>query len=189
MLRSPIILVDLDDTTCETSKKWDEILFNSYGHDPADTSVYDKVEQYPMLTEEQVMAPIREPGFFATLEPKQGAIEIIRDWLRDGFDVRFASVVYPDCPHGYGDKMEWIKKHIPEMAKRTIIFSSHDKTLLYGTILIDDHPTHIEDAHWPIPICMAAPWNEHLHGTRLRAAHWYGVDKHVRDILRWRGIE
>lgn len=189
MLKRPIILVDMDDTVCETSKKWNEMLFNSYGHDPVDTSIYDKVKQYPMLTEDEVMGPIREPGFFSSLMPKENAIHYMLMWLRDGYDVRFASVVYPDCQQAYSDKMEWIQEHIPEMAKRTIIFSSHDKTLLYGTIIIDDHPTHIEDACWPIPICLAAPWNKHLEEERLYAYTWLDVDQHVRKILKWKGME
>lgn len=188
MLDKPIILCDMDDTTCETSKLWDKMLYDRHGIMPQDSTVYNKSEQYPNLSEEQVLAPIREEGFFANLEPKPHAVETILTWLRDGFDVRFASVVFPDCPHAYKDKMTWIQKHIPEMAKRTIIFSSHDKTLLYGSILIDDHPRHIEDAQWAMPICMAAPWNKHLVGKRLMANDWRELDNMVRVLLTWRGM-
>lgn len=188
MARKPVILVDMDDTTCETSKKWEQILRDRHGVQPTRTNIYNKVDQYPMLAKDQVLAPIREEGFFSSLEPREGSLDVIRSWLAKDYDVRFASVVYPDCHHGYADKLAWIEEHIPEMAKRTIIFSSHDKTFLYGDILIDDHPRHIEDARWAWPIVMGMPWNEHLDDTRMRASTWKLVDTLVNNILTWKGL-
>lgn len=188
MIERPIILVDMDDTTVETINYWTALLNKEHNLSPRTHGPLPDIKTwYPELTAEQVYEPLRAPGFFRNLKPREGALDTIREWLNAGFDVRFASVVYPDCPFGYADKLVWIDKHIPEMSNRTIIFSSHDKTLLYGTVLIDDHPTHIKDAAWPLPICMAQSWNTSV-SNRIRVDDWKQAKSVVNSYLRWKGM-
>lgn len=189
MIDKPIILVDMDDTTVMTTQYWINELYERHGVQPLPAlNEYNLTKRYPTLTRDQVMAPLREPGFFTKLKPQPGALDTIRDWLMHGYDVRFASVVYKDCITGYQDKLTWIENNIPEMVGRTIVHSNHDKTLLYGTVLIDDHPKHIEDAQWATPICFAQPWNAYLMDKRLYCMTWHQVAKTVDNILNWRGL-
>jgi len=185
-MKKPVILVDMDDTVCNLHAEWCSYLKYMYRVEATPSNSYDKINWYPTLKPDQVFEPIRKPGFFQGLTPIAGALDAIQNWLDNDFEVKFSTVVYPDCLDVFKDKMLWIKKHIPDMARRTIMHTSHDKALLFGTILIDDSPKNIENAIHAIPICYDQPWNKHLR-NRLRAHNWTQVQEKVATILEWKG--
>lgn len=187
MLERPIILVDMDDTAVDTRGYWQRRIKDKYNVDPVETDEYDIRHHFPQLLGSEVMSVMMEPDFFENLEPKPGMIETIELWLESGYDVRFVSVVWPENKHGHASKMSWVLKHLPQMRDRVCLFSSHDKTLMYGSIIIDDHPSHICDARWAYPIVFDQPWNRHL-TERRRAQDWDQVFHIVKRHLGERGL-
>lgn len=76
------------------------------------------------------------PGIFSLMEPYEGAIEGYT-WLCKHFDTYILSTAPWDNPSAWTDKLHWVKKHLPDLARKRLILS-HNKHLLRGDYLIDD---------------------------------------------------
>lgn len=84
-----------------------------------------------------VMFPQSIPGIFQTLEPIAGAIDAVNR-LRNSFDVWILSAPSVRNPHCYSEKRIWIEKHF-DLAFAYRLILAHDKSLVVGDVLIDDH--------------------------------------------------
>jgi len=97
-------------------------------------SNYSKLFQAEFSDENKY--PQSRKGFFAELEPIEGAIESVKH-LIDEFDVWILTAPSYMNPHCYTDKRVWIEKYFGlEFCKKLII--AYDKSLLIGDFLIDD---------------------------------------------------
>jgi 5'(3')-deoxyribonucleotidase len=74
-------------------------------------------------------------GFFRNLKPMEGAIESYNE-LAKYFDVYILSTSPWSMPNALMEKLEWVKKYLPN-AYKNVIFSHH-KDLNIGDYLIDD---------------------------------------------------
>ena len=74
-------------------------------------------------------------GFFRDLKPMEGAIESYNE-LAKYFDVYILSTSPWSMPNALMEKLEWVKKYLPN-AYKNVIFSHH-KNLNIGDYLIDD---------------------------------------------------
>ena len=74
-------------------------------------------------------------GFFRNLKPMKGAIESYNE-LSKYFDVYILSTSPWSKPYALMEKLEWVKKYLPN-AYKNVIFSHH-KNLNIGDYLIDD---------------------------------------------------
>jgi len=74
-------------------------------------------------------------GFFRDLKPMKGAIESYNE-LAKYFDVYILSTSPWSKPYALMEKLEWVKKYLPN-AYKNVIFSHH-KNLNIGDYLIDD---------------------------------------------------
>jgi len=78
------------------------------------------------------------PGFFASLEPIEGAVVGYR-WLHDNFDTWVLTRPSYMNPHCYTDKRLWVEHHLGmDICQRLILCP--DKSLVKGDYLIDDMP-------------------------------------------------
>jgi 5'(3')-deoxyribonucleotidase len=78
------------------------------------------------------------PGFFASLEPIDGAVETYM-WLHENFDTWILTRPSYMNPHCYTDKRLWVEKHLGlDVCQKLIICP--DKSLVKGQYLIDDMP-------------------------------------------------
>lgn len=116
-MRKKRILFDMDGVLCNYAKRFHEL--------QSDTIIY----------------PQALYGFYTSLEPIEGMLEIYK-WLVDnGHHVNIVtrpSYLNPLC---YTEKRVWVEKHLGlEAAKNMII--CWDKSLIKGDILVDDndHP-------------------------------------------------
>jgi 5'(3')-deoxyribonucleotidase len=113
-----IVYIDMDDTLADFM------------------GAYDKArERNPAM-----MFPQAEYGFFANLEPLEGAVECVQRLFGSEhlspYILTAPSTVNPLC---YTEKRIWVEKHLGmEMVERLII--SPDKSLLKGDYLVDDIP-------------------------------------------------
>ena len=74
-------------------------------------------------------------GFFRDLKPMEGAIESYNELVKY-FDVYILSTSPWSMPNALMEKLEWVKKYLPN-AYKNVIFSHH-KNLNIGDYLIDD---------------------------------------------------
>ena len=76
------------------------------------------------------------PGIFALMDPMPGAVEAFNA-LAEVFDVYLLSTAPWENPSAWSDKLEWVKKHLGEKARKRLILSHH-KNLNHGDFLVDD---------------------------------------------------
>lgn len=76
------------------------------------------------------------PHFFADLEPVEGAVEAYHR-LSAQFDTYILSAGSWHNPTAWSDKLLWVKRHLPEVARKRLILC-HRKDLLRGDFLVDD---------------------------------------------------
>ena len=103
------------------------------------------------------------PGFFRDLPPIDGAIQAFHQ-LNDHYDVYILSTAPWANPSAWIDKLLWVKKHLPEVARKRLILS-HNKHLNKGHYLIDDRT-----ANW------AGDFEgEHIHFVEPPFPNWDAV--------------
>ena len=76
------------------------------------------------------------PGMFALMDPMPLALQSYEE-LRVLFDTYILSTAPWANPSAWSDKLKWVKKHLGESAKKTLIISHH-KNLNIGDFLVDD---------------------------------------------------
>lgn len=105
----------------------------------------------------------RLPGFFANLQPIEGAIEAFK-LLHERFDVYILSTAPWSNPHAWSEKRLWVEKHLGEYAFKRLILS-HNKGLLRGEYLIDDRTLNgVTDFQ-----------GEHIHFGTAQFPNWHTV--------------
>jgi len=73
---------------------------------------------------------------FSTFEPMPGAIDAVEKIIAMGHDVFIATTPPWNNPAAWGQKRDWIEKHLPQLKRK--MFLTHRKDLLKGDILVDD---------------------------------------------------
>lgn len=76
------------------------------------------------------------PGIFGLMEPVKGAIEAYHK-LSEKYDVYIVSTAPWENPSAWSDKINWVKKYLPEVAYKRLNLSHH-KNLFIGDYMIDD---------------------------------------------------
>ena len=76
------------------------------------------------------------PGIFSLMKPMKGSIESFNK-LAKIYDVYVLSTAPWDNPTAWSEKLDWIKKYLPDVAYKRLILSHH-KNLNRGDFLIDD---------------------------------------------------
>lgn len=80
------------------------------------------------------------PGIFAKMKPRDGALEAFSR-LAEIFDTYILSTAPWDNPTAWSDKLEWVKAHLGQDARKRLILTHH-KNLNHGDFLIDDRDKH-----------------------------------------------
>tara|TARA_R100001015_G_C4631740_1_gene194530 strand:- start:1351 stop:1815 length:465 start_codon:yes stop_codon:yes gene_type:complete len=73
---------------------------------------------------------------FSRFEPMPGAIDAVEKIIAMGHDVFIATTPPWNNPAAWGQKRDWIEKHLPQLKRK--MFLTHRKDLLKGDILVDD---------------------------------------------------
>lgn len=121
---------------------------------------------------------MEHPGFYAELEPIEGAAQALDDMLWNGFDVRIVTSPWPSNPTCASDKLDWAEEHLGHgWAKRVVITS--DKTIVVGDYLIDDKPDikgYLPRPFWK-HILFDQPYNQE--STQPRIKRWAEWRDHI----------
>ena len=98
-----------------------------------DGVVVDYYKAAADLTEEQK----KEKGFFENMLPLNDSIESVKI-LMSLYDVYFLSTAPWENVHSWTEKRIWVEKYFGKLIEKKLILS-HNKGLLKGDYIIDDH--------------------------------------------------
>lgn len=187
------ILVDMDDTITHLLEAWVTHLNERHGTSVKVDSIreWDIHKAFPMLTGDDVYAPLTEDGFWKEVRPMSGAREILLWAKEQGHKVYIVTAsAYQTLP----EKMENVLfKYFPFISWDDVIVTSN-KQMIRGDILFDDAPHNLEGGHF-VKILMDAPHNQsydaEAHGM-YRMRYWHEAMNVIRavshqdDIKNWR---
>lgn len=95
------------------------------------------IAQIDQKTKEQYEGRFDEiPDIFGLMQPFENAIESFNE-LSNHFDTYILSTAPWENPTAWSDKLNWVKKHLGEKAKKRLILTHH-KNLNNGHFLVDD---------------------------------------------------
>lgn len=117
---------------------------------------------------------IHSDGFYASLEPIDGAVAAMYEMRKLGWEV-FICTAPARNTRCIAEKAAWIEKYLgKEWVERLI--ATRDKTLVYGNVLIDDKPkiTGLCECQF-IHILYDQPYNRKELRSRLTWANWREV--------------
>jgi 5'(3')-deoxyribonucleotidase/glutaredoxin len=152
------ILVDMDDTIESLASAWIDYLNARHGTTTKLTDItgWDISKAFPMLTNEQVYAPLFEDDFWDCVKPIDGASETLQKLIADGHKVL---IVTTSNYHTLASKMERVLfKYFPFLTWNDVIITSH-KQLVNGDVLIDDGTHNLEGGNY-FKILMTAQHNK-----------------------------
>lgn len=180
-----IVLIDMDDTIVDLLSKWVGCLNKTHNLSiaPEQITDWDIHQFFPMLTKEQVFAPLFTDGFWSTVEPKDGAVEYVKKLKDDGYRVMICT----------NTNYTTLKEKMEKVLFRHFNFLSWDdviivrnKQLINADFLVDDGIHNLIDGRYR-GILMDAPhnrnFNEHEHGI-IRASTWKEVYEFIRDMTK-----
>ncbi len=143
-----VLLIDMDGVLCQYDKRLLELAHARYGlplYHPDDVSLFDTHEIFGSDMAATVEKLALEEGFFSSLLPMDGAVEAFHEIVDAsqayGFKVFICTTAkrFYKNPHCLYEKGEWVSNHLGREHTDRIIFT-RDKTLVYGTVLVDDKP-------------------------------------------------
>lgn len=131
----PVLLVDLDGILANLIKKWLAVYNRDY-HDnltPDDITTWEWQDLVKPACGTRIYHYLSRPGFFADLEPIEGAAEALEQ-LAEHFEL---CVVTASPKNALKEKTLWVERHLPMVPRRNVILT-YRKDLTRGHVIIDD---------------------------------------------------
>lgn len=157
-MRKLIIGADFDDTMNLLLYAWVQRLNETHGTNVTieDITSWNLDLAFPMLTEEQLWAPLRDPTLWDVVQPRPDAVRYIKQLIDDGHE--FYVVTASDY-RIIGEKAQrCLFKWFPFLDKRNLIIT-YNKQLLKLDVMIDDAIHNLECADY-VKILMDMPHNQ-----------------------------
>ncbi|HEX9089780.1 MAG TPA: hypothetical protein VF867_19970 [Arthrobacter sp.] len=125
-------------------------------------------------------AAMNAEGFYRNLKPLPYAVEAHEEMLDEGFDVEIVTTPYPTSPTCTSEKLACIEEHLGHAwTRRTTM--THDKTRVFGNLLIDDKP-HVTGSAIPA-------WQQIYYGQPYNAPGTGAKDlPRITDWRNWREV-
>lgn len=146
-MNSVIILVDMDNTIADFNGR----IVSTYNsrHPEGSHITHEDSDNWEIdLYYGEVMSPevgkelrdiYYEKGFFENLDPISGSIDALSEMLSEGYQVYLCTSPLSKFENCVSEKYKWVQNHMGnEWSKRIIL--TKDKTMIRGSILIDDKP-------------------------------------------------
>lgn len=170
------ILCDMDGVIADWGHAYGESL-DAFGEEAAliprhkDQRSFDLNAGRTDRERELIAAVMIESGFYARLQPIEGAKQALKAMVKAGHDVRIVTSPWISNPTCASDKLNWIVKHYGSHWGARVILTA-DKTVVRGDILIDDKPaiSGSMQPEWE-HVWFDQPYNAELTGQR-RLVDW-----------------
>lgn len=171
------ILLDQDECIADCVGYWLKELNQRYNLSVKKEHIHDwkisKTLGLEKLTEEELYAPMEEPGFFRKLDIIPQSRQAIWHMTELGWEIILVTSL-PDRMYNPGqkinDKMLWLATHFHEIIDLKNIVVTSRKDLVQGDILIDDAPHNLTTYPGPT-LAFDRPWNQEVNAN-LRSNYW-----------------
>ncbi len=183
--RNLVVLIDMDDTITDLLGAWVEMLNNRHGTsvDPADVQQWDVVKSFPTLTSEQVFAPLLCDSLWSYVHPKDGAVETVRQIMKDGHKVY---IVTTSAYETLREKMDTVLfRYFPFLSWGNVIITTN-KQMIKGDVLIDDGVHNLVGGEYE-KILVDAPHNKSIDAESygmVRVKTWNEIYKEICRIAK-----
>lgn len=174
------IAIDMDGVLADVEPQYLDWYEKEYGTRPLRESMLGLME-CDALPNGAIAKFLTTPGFFRTLPVMEGAVEAVKDLMKD-FDVYIVSAAM-EFPLSLYEKKLWLEEHFPFIHWRNIIFCG-DKSVIDTDYLIDDHLKNLDGCKGK-PLMFTAFHNIH-HDHHQRVSHWKEVPGLLRDLTEVR---
>lgn len=177
-MRQLRILVDMDDTIEHLLLAWVSCLNERHGTtvNCDDIREWNISKAFPTITREQAYAPLEEDDFWKTVQPIEGAAEVLEWAIEEGHEVY---IVTTSSYHALKSKMENVLfRHFPFISWENVIITSNKK-IINGDMLVDDAPHNLENGPY-LKVLMTAPHNIDYDAKRNGM-----IRVHTWDAVRW----
>lgn len=184
---SKIVLLDVDGVLCDFVSGVMRAIATC-SDERADLSDWNFLDKLSPHAKRAYLTDSAKPGFCINLDPLPGAVTGVQQLLADGYDLVAVTSPLLHCPTWEGERREWLQHHFCFEA-RDVIFTAR-KDLVYGDILVDDKPDHVQQwsARWgKCGALWAQPYNsdKYCHGgasSIWRTDDWESVREHLRQL-------
>ena len=128
--------------------------------------------------------PTEYQCFWNTVEVNPAAVTAIERWVRQGHKVYLVTASHFNNMLGYKIKRT-LESFNPELINERNIVVTQDKSIIRGTIMIDDYGENLNNFNG-IRICYSQPWNKDYQGA-FRYNDWNKIDLVVKayEISPW----
>ncbi|KAA8498271.1 putative 5'(3')-deoxyribonucleotidase [Porphyridium purpureum] len=139
------VLIDMDNTLVdfdkEFTKRW---LMLRPSDDPnvvLERKLFELEENFANDDDRRLAERIMgTSGFYIEFEPMPGAIQAVREMVRNGLNVVFCTAPHPlQYESCVKEKFAWVRKYFGEEYLSRLIIT-RDKSIIKGAVLIDDKP-------------------------------------------------
>lgn len=177
------ILTDMDDVMEDLCKNWLELLKFLQRNNPdyihksdKDLKSWDITKHFPMLTVDEVFAPLNTDIIFDLIRPLPNSVEILKKW-NDLDDVNLY-ILTSSHYSSIAPKRAFLKKYFPYINWNQVIISPK-KQMIKGDILIDDYEGNLIGGDYS-GILFYQPHNASFdvsqYSNITRAKDWKDVD-------------
>ena len=190
-MRNFRLLTDMDDVMENLVEVWLKKLNDLYCTNPNfipkkgnELKTYDILSEFPMLTLEQVFAPLNLVDFWKDVKPLKDAAEILKKYNNmENVDVRILTSSHYTA---ISPKREFLREYFPFLKWEQVIVCK-EKKYVKGDVLIDDYEGNLpEDADYK-GILLTYPRNKNVEcdGERLfRANNWKEIDVILDGMIK-----
>ncbi len=174
----PVLLFDLDGICCNLMKKWLAVYNEDY-HDnltEEDITSWNWDDFVKPECGKRIYYYLNRPGFFADLDPIPGSVEALGRLQ----EICELVVVTASPKEAAGDKMAWVRRHLPMVPKGNIIVT-YRKDLVRGDFMFDDAPKNLIN-HTATRIMLDYPYNREFHDCH-RVHSWEEAEALIRRMV------
>jgi 5'(3')-deoxyribonucleotidase len=136
---------------------------------------------------------MKEPGFFQSLAPIEGAVEGVMWLVNKGIKV-FVVTAYSADPEMAKGKTAWFQRHLPFVTEEERLILCKHKDRVLGDMLVDDSVKNHKKFHKAMtglgrdchPICFAAPHNTDADQepfVRARVGDWGELKDYMESFI------
>lgn|SRR3990167_1228030 len=141
--RKQRLLVDMDGVCVALSQYW----FDIYNSETGDNLTFDMVEVWELSSyakyPDKMSEILNRPDFFYNAPPNKDAIEYFSKLIEENkFRINILTQAPINSVTAVHDKRRWMEKYFPKFNIHNMIFA-HNKFLVSGDFLLDDHPHHL----------------------------------------------
>ena len=182
MMKRLIIFFDADDVLVDSSLPAVDRYNATYGESLRYDDLVNYVDDQFFPPGQSIEKPYYgEPGFFRTFKPFPGAQDLVQKLADDGHELYIATASKLSV---IADKTACYDEHFPAFhSKHRNVIPILNKSLLVGSVIIDDLPSNLVNSPCPLRILIDRPWNRLAEGDFVRCRSYDEVYHHIQDYI------